>query len=76
MKGLLLKDVYMAAKYCRSYLLITLIFLTVSFFGSQNTFFLFYPCLLCGMIPVNLLAYDERSRFLSYTGVRPITRTQ
>ena len=78
MKGLLLKDFYMAAKYCRAYLLIGAVFIAVSFAGpeSQNMFFVFYPCLLCGMIPVNLLAYDERSRWLEYSGTLPYTKAQ
>ena len=33
-------------------------------------------CLLCGMIPVNLLAYDERSRWMQYSGTLPYTKTQ
>ena len=76
MKGLLLKDFYMARKYCRSYLLIAAIFLAVSLAGKENMFLVFYPCLLCGMIPVNLLAYDERSRWLQYSAVLPYTRAQ
>ena len=76
MKGLLLKDVYMMAKYCRSYLLIAVVFIAVSFFGSENMFFIFYPCLLCGMISVNLLGYDERSRWLQYSETMPYTRAQ
>ena len=78
MKGLLLKDFYMAAKYCRTYLLIGIVFIAVSFAGaeSQNMFFVFYPCLLCGMSPVNLLAYDERSRWLEYSGALPYTKAQ
>lgn len=78
MKGLLLKDFYMMAKYCRTYLLIGIVFIAVSFAGtdSQNMFFVFYPCLLCGMIPVNLLAYDERSRWMEYSGTLPYTRAQ
>ena len=78
MKGLLLKDFYMAAKYCRTYILIGAVFIAVSFAGaeSQNMFFVFYPCLLCGMIPVNLLAYDERSRWLEYSGTLPYTKAQ
>jgi len=39
-------------------------------------FFIFYPCLLCGMIPVNLLGYDERSRWTEYVGTLPYTKTQ
>ena len=78
MKGLLLKDFYMAAKYCRTYILIGVVFIAVFFAGSnsENMFFVFYPCLLCGMIPVNLLAYDERSRWLEYSGTLPYTKAQ
>ena len=76
MKGLLLKDVYMTAKYCRSYLLIAAVFIAVSFVGSENMFMIFYPCLLCGMIPVNLLGYDERSRWLQYSETMPYSRAQ
>ena len=76
MKGLLLKDWYMVKKYCRAYLLITVVFIAVSLFSNDNMFFVFYPCLLCGMIPVNLLGYDERSRWMQYSGTLPYTRTQ
>ena len=76
MKGLLLKDWYMTKKYCKSYLLITVVFMAVSFVSDDNLFFVFYPCLLCGMIPVNLLGYDERSRWIQYSGTLPYTRTQ
>jgi len=76
MKGLLLKDLYMMKKYCKSYLIIAVVFIGVSFAGSENTFFIFYPCLLCGMIPVNLLGYDERSRWLQYSETMPYTKSQ
>ena len=76
MKGLLLKDWYMMKKYCRSYIIIAAVFIAVSFFSNDNMFFIFYPCLLCGMIPVNLLGYDERSRWMQYSGTLPYTRTQ
>ena len=76
MKGLLLKDWYMMKKYCRAYLLIAIVFITVSLFSNDNMFFVFYPCLLCGMIPVNLLAYDERSRWMQYSGTLPYTKAQ
>lgn len=76
MKGLLLKDWYMMKKYCRAYLLIAVVFIAVSLFSDDNLFFVFYPCLLCGMIPVNLLAYDERSRWMQYSAALPYTKTQ
>lgn len=76
MKGLLLKDWYMVRKYCRSYLLIAVVFFAVSLAGSSNLFFLFYPCMLCGMIPVNLLGYDERSHWIAYSATLPCSRAQ
>lgn len=63
-------------KYCRAYLLIATVFIAVSLFSNDNLFFIFYPCLLCGMIPVNLLGYDERSRWMQYSGTMPYTKTQ
>jgi len=76
MKGLLLKDWYMMKKYCRAYLLIAVVFIAVSLFSNDSLFFVFYPCLLCGMIPVNLLGYDERSRWMQYSCTMPYTKTQ
>lgn len=76
MKGLLLKDWYMMKAYCRSYLLVTAAFIALALFGKDNMFFIFYPCILCGMIPVNLLGYDERSRWMQYSGTLPYTKTQ
>jgi len=76
MKGLLLKDLYMTAKYCRAYALIVVVFLVVSFFGNENLFFVFYPCLMVGLIPVNLLSYDERSKWTLYSGTLPYSKAQ
>lgn len=76
MKGLLLKDWYMMKKYYRSYLVIAAAFITVSFFDDDNLFFLYYPCLLCGIIPLSLLSYDERSGWMQYSGTMPYTRAQ
>ena len=66
----------MVKKYCRAYLLMAIVFIAISFFSNDNMFFVFYPCLLCGMIPVNLLAYDERSHWMQYSGTLPYTKTQ
>lgn len=76
MRGLLLKDWYVMKKYCRSYVVIAVVFIGASLVGDENIFFLFYPCLLCGMIPITLLGYDERSRWMQYSGCLPYTRAQ
>lgn len=76
MKGLLLTDFYMAIKYCRSYFLIMLVFIAVSFWGDDNAFFILYPMVLAGMLPVTLLGYSERCKWNVYCEALPITRKQ
>ncbi len=76
MKGLLLKDWYMMKKYCRAHLFLAVLFIAISFAGNSNIFYIFYPCLLCGVIPINLLAYDERSRWIQYSATLPYSRKQ
>ena len=75
MKGLLLKDFYMMIKYCRINLAVSVMFLVLAFF-NDNLFILFYPSMICGLIPTTLLAYDERSRWLQYSMTMPYTQTQ
>ena len=76
MKGLILADFYMAKKYCRSYFLIMLVFIAVSFFGNDNTFLIIYPVILAGMLPVTLLGYGERHKWNVYCETLPLTRRQ
>ena len=40
MKGLLLKDWYMVVKYCKAYLLISLVFIGASIMSDDNFFFI------------------------------------
>lgn len=76
MKGLLLKDYYMTVKYCKVYLLVMIIFILGSAASEDNLFFMFYPCLISGMLPVTLLGYDERSKWNQYCGIFPYTKAQ
>lgn len=76
MKGLLLKDFYMSAKYCRAFLVIVAVFLVISFWGDDNLFFIVYPSLIAGIIPMSLISYDERDKWNQYSGTLPYTRSQ
>lgn len=76
MKGLLLKDLYMMKQYCKYYLFCAIGFTVLSLMSADNMFFTFYPCLLCGMIPVNLMGYDERSGWMQFSETMPYTRIQ
>lgn len=76
MKALLLKDYYMLKKYGKAFLVIELVFLLLSLMPSDNMFFVYYPCMLCGMIPVSLMSYDEKSKWDAYCSVLPYTNAQ
>lgn len=73
MKGLLLKDSYMAWKYCRSFLFIVVIFSAFGTLGGENMFFLIYPAFLMGMMPMTLYTYDERERWCLYSRTMPVS---
>lgn len=76
MKGLLIKDFYMTVKYCRTYMLILLAFIGASCFSSNQVFFLFYPSLLAGLVPVTLISYDEREKWNVYAMTLPCSKTE
>lgn len=76
MKGLLLKDGWLTARYCRSYLLFILVFFIVSRFSGDSSFFSVYPVLLAGLLPMTLQSYDEKDRWDIYSGTLPYTRAQ
>ena len=76
MKGLMLKDLYMSAKYCRAFLIIVFVFLAVSFFGDENVFFIIYPTMIASIIPVTLISYDERDKWNQYSGTLPYSKAQ
>lgn len=76
MRGLLLKDLYLAWAHMKGYILMVVAFSLLSAAEPGNFFLVFYPCMLCGMIPVNLMAYDERSKWDRYMALLPFTRAQ
>ena len=76
MKGLLLKDYYMAKSYCKVYFVFVLLFTVVSIVGSDTLFFCAYPLLAAMMVPISLLAYDERSKWECNSATMPYTRKQ
>lgn len=77
MSGLLLKEFYMAWKYCRLHLVITVLFLGLAMLGSsENLFLLVYPCALASFIPATLLSYDTQSKWDVYFETLPTSRAQ
>lgn len=76
MKGLLRKELYLIWKYCRALLVIVAAFIAVSWAGEENSFFLYYPCVIAGMLPVTLYSYDERDGWCAYSAALPVSRGQ
>lgn len=76
MKGLLLKDFYQTIKYCKLNFLIDAVFIVVSFFSEELTFYLFFPIMISGILPITLLSHDERCGWTSYSGTLPYSRAQ
>lgn len=76
MKGLLLKDWYLICRHCRTYLMILVVFLGIGLFSPESIFFLYYPVLMAGSIPVTLLSYDSMSRWESYSRTFPYSEGQ
>ena len=76
MKGLLRKDIYMAAKYYRAVFGMVAVFLLLMIFVDGSLLFLTYLVLLSGMLPVTLLSYDTHFKWEQYSGTLPYTRAQ
>lgn len=76
MKALLLKDFYVTAKYGRSYLLIIAVFTVVSVLSPESFYFSAYLCMITGMLPITLMAYDERSKWTEYSGTLPYSKVE
>lgn len=76
MRGLLLKDFYVAVKNLKIYLVIALFFIGAAVMDKNNIFFLYFLSLIGGMIPVTLLAYDERSKWTEYSLALPYSEGQ
>lgn len=76
MKGLLLKDFYLLMKYCRVFLLAIIVFTGVACLQEDSTFFILYPAIMAGMIPITIYSYDEREKWDIYSMTLPYTREQ
>ncbi|NJE75048.1 ABC-2 transporter permease [Pseudoflavonifractor sp. SW1122] len=76
MKGLLLKDFYMAKRYFGWFMLVIAGMLIMSCLVEDMQIFLIYPMIVSNIIPVSLIAYDEHDKWSQYSGTLPYTRAQ
>ena len=77
MKGLFLKDIYVAKKNLRTFLVMILAFSLGSLAAKDSgNFFLCYGLVLMPGITMSLISYDERYHWDSYAGAMPLSREQ
>lgn len=74
MKGLLLKDFYQYKQYCKMFFLGMIPFFIVlgTFLVNEGSIFLlFYPAMLMGMMPMTIMAYEEKDKWDVYSRLLP-----
>ena len=76
MKALIYKDLLAIWKYCRNYLFLCVMFLALSIFMEEYSFFQMYPVIFMGTLVNTLIAYDEREGWDRQVLTMPVTRKQ
>lgn len=77
MKGMFLKDFYVAKKNLRTFLVMILAFSLGSLAAKDSgNFFLCYGLVLMPGITMSLISYDERYHWDCYAGAMPLSREQ
>lgn len=76
MRGLLLKDWYIALKTCRLQLGVIVIMTVLSLFLDVGMAYLIYPILFAGMIPVYIQSVEEKYDWPRYAQALPVSRRQ
>lgn len=74
MKGLMLKDLLNLKKQGKVIPLIIIFYTVFAAFVEDYSFFLSFVVLMCAMLPVTTIAYDEKSNWDKYALTMPISR--
>lgn len=75
MKGLLVKDFTLLFKACKSILIIIAVFFVIIPFSDSYGFLNYYVIILAAMIPVTLVAYDEKEKWDLYFQTLPVSKS-
>ncbi|MDY5972758.1 MAG: ABC-2 transporter permease, partial [Butyricicoccus sp.] len=60
MRALLLKDILTLRKTLVTYIGFMVLYFAIGLYSDNSAFFLVFVILMCNMLPLNALAYDER----------------
>lgn len=73
MKGVIKKDLYMIANYCKSYLLFFVVFLIIPILSEGSAFLSAYLFLIPSMAIITVISYDEKNNWETYFEQLPIS---
>ena len=76
MKGLLKKDILLAAKTYKFILIVCIVLFAVRFFAEEVSVAVLLPVMFAGMLPTSLLAVDERDGWDRTAEMLPVTRAR
>ena len=76
MKGLLLKDFYVSLRTGWLYFAVTVVFGAIIAFGGARPFVFLTAAYLMIILPMTVLAIDERAKWHVYADALPVTRAQ
>ena len=76
MKGLLIKDFYVSLRTGWLYFVVTVVLGGIIAFGGARPFVFLPAAYLMMILPMTLLAIDERAKWNTYADTLPITRAQ
>lgn len=74
MKALLLKDWYILVKQARWSFMLIFVFIFVSIVGKGTVFYALIATMVCSMLPVSTMAYDQMSRWDVYVLALPFSK--
>lgn len=74
MKGLLLKDWYVAMRSCRLHLAVIVVMVIITAFADVGFMYMMYPMLFAGIIPVYIQSVEEKWGWGGYVQTMPVTR--
>lgn len=74
MKGLLLKDWYVATRSCRLHLAVIAGMVVLTVFRNVGNMYMMYAMLFAGIIPVYIQSVEEKWGWNAYVQTMPVTR--
>lgn len=73
MKGLLIRDFYVIKKGAASFLILSVIYAAIAGLQTGNSFFVWFLGFWSAMLPINIIAFDERSKWETLARTMPYT---